>query len=151
MKELGSRLYVQDVYVQDVLRPPPPLGDRLGPKPGQFAEEKRKLANMFSFALGSVAAASIGHFANPMCDRLISMEKGLDNIKRETLKRSEINHSYTFCTTNAMRTALKYGFCIRPAARGNRTAADKYLTSNLADRTECPVRSYDICQDVSAQ
>jgi hypothetical protein len=32
--------------------PPPELGDRLGPKPGQFAEEKRKIANLFSLALG---------------------------------------------------------------------------------------------------
>jgi len=143
------------VFLEDSFPPAPPppplLGDRLGPKPAQFAEEKRRLFNIFSFALGSVPAASIGYFANPMCDRLISMEKGLDNIKRKTLKRSERNPSYTFCTTNATRTALKEGFCIRPAARGNRTAADKYLTSKLADRTECPVRSYDMCRNVSAQ
>jgi hypothetical protein len=76
--------------------------------------------------------ASNRHFANPQCDRLINVGKGLDSIKRKTLKRPEINPSYNFSTTNARRTALKEGFCSRPAARGNRTAVDKYLTSNLA-------------------
>ena len=55
--------------------PPPPLGDRLALRPGQFAEEKKKIANIFSLALGNVPAASNGHFANPLCDRLINMGK----------------------------------------------------------------------------
>jgi hypothetical protein len=61
------------------------------------------------------------------------MKKGLDSIKRKTLKRSEINPSYTFSTTNAIRTAVKEGFRSRSAVTGSRTAVHKYLTSNVAD------------------
>jgi hypothetical protein len=55
--------------------PLPQPRNRLGGKPGQFAEEKRKIANIFSVAVWSVPAASNGHFAKPLHDRLIDMEK----------------------------------------------------------------------------
>jgi hypothetical protein len=55
--------------------PPPPTKRPTGSKTWSIRGGEKKIANIFSLALGNVPAASNGHFANPLCDRLINMGK----------------------------------------------------------------------------